>query len=123
MHPATTSRTKRLATTIAAALVLFVTAMPAAAVCCVDKTGMPMASMHASMPCCAEQCTMSSPNTGRDHDVTLTVAPAPPTVTTVVALITSTPATRATTSAPAIEPVANAYAAPPPFLINSQFRI
>lgn len=123
MHPATTSRTKRLTTTIAAALVLFVTAMPAAAVCCLDRTGTPMASMHASMPCCAEQCTMSSPSTGRDHDVTLTTAPAPPTATTVVALVTSTPATHATTSAPAMAHVADAYAAPPPFLINGQFRI
>lgn len=123
MHPATTSRTKRLATTIAAALVLIVTAMPAAAVCCLDKSGTPMASMHASMPCCADQCTMSSPNTGRDHDATLTAAPAPSTATTVGALITSTPATRETMPIPVIEHVADAYAAPPPFLINSQFRI
>ena len=123
MHPATTSRTKRLATMIAIVLVLVVTAVPAAAVCCLDKANHSMATMHASMPCCADTCTMSRPNTGRDHDATLTAAPAPPTATTVGALITPTPATRVTMPIPVIEHVADAYAAPPPFLINSQFRI
>ncbi len=42
---------------VALAVILFVTAMPAAAVCCLGKTSMPMASMHAAMPCCAENCT------------------------------------------------------------------
>lgn len=123
VQPATTSRTKRLATMIAAVLVLIVTAMPAAAVCCLDKAGHSMATMQAAMPCCAEQCTMSNPNTDRDQDVTMTAAPASPVPTAIAAQITATPATHAMTPAPAMERAADSYSAPPPFLINSQFRI
>ena len=123
VHPVTTSGTKRVATMIAAVLVLFVTAMPGATVCCFEKPGIPIAAMHASMPCCTEQCTMSSPNSGREHDATLTPAPAPPVVTATAALIPSTPTANATPPVPAMDQAAHAYAAPPPFLINSQFRI
>lgn len=108
---------------IAAVLVLFASAMPAAAVCCLDKAGHSMATMQAAMPCCAEQCTMSSPNSERDHDATLTAAPTPPTATAVVALIAPTPATHAAMPIPAMDGADDVYAAPPSFLINSQFRI
>jgi hypothetical protein len=123
VNPAATSGIQRLATTIAIVLLLFATGMPAAAVCCLDTSGAAMASVHASMPCCAQQCTMSSnPNTGRDHDATITAAPASAAATTVEA-VTSTPAAHATPPAPAMKRAAESYAAPPPFLINSQFRI
>jgi hypothetical protein len=123
VHPTSTSMTKRLATMIAAVLVLFVTAMPAAAVCCLGKTGGKMAAMHASMPCCAGNCTMSSPSAGRDHDVTLTPAPSAQAASTVAAIITPASPARGTSAVPATERAANEFSSPPPFLINAQFRI
>jgi len=124
VHLATTSPTKRLATLIAAVLVLFVTALPAAAVCCLGKPSGKIASMHASMPCCAEQCTMSSPNSSRDRDVTLTPAPpAPSAAATVGAVVTPTPATAVASAIPANEHTADELSPPPLFLVNSQFRI
>ena len=123
MNIATTSRPKRLATMIAVAFVLFVSAMPAAAACCLDKADTSGARMQAAMPCCAEQCTMSNPNTAPDHDATLTATPAPPEATSPATQVAAAPATPATTPAPVMERTADSYSAPPPFLINSQFRI
>jgi len=124
VHLASTSTTKRLATLIAAVLVLFVTALPAAAVCCLGKPSSKTASMHASMPCCAEQCTMSNPTSSRDHEVTLTQAPpAPSAATAEGAVVTPTPTTAVASAGPANEHAAKEFSAPPPFLANSQFRI
>jgi len=124
VHLAATSPTKRLATLIAAVLVLFVTALPAAAVCCLGKPSGKMASMHASMPCCAEQCTMSNPNSSRDRDVTLTQAPpAPSAAATVGAAVTQAPAATLASASPAKEHTAEELSPPPSFLVNNQFRI
>jgi hypothetical protein len=123
VHLASTSTTKRLATSIAAVLVLFVTALPAAAVCCLGKPGSKMASMHASMPCCAQQCTMSSPSSSRDHDVTLTPAPPAPSAATAVVVVASAPAAAVASAIPANKHGAEEFSPPPPFLANSQFRI
>src|SRR4051812_38552230 len=61
-----------LATSIV--LMLFVAAIPAATICCVDRTACDT-TMQASMPCCAGSCTMTAPNPGHDNDAALTAAP------------------------------------------------
>ena len=64
---------------------------------------------------------MSSPSTARaQQDVTLTRGPAPQTAAAVATLL---PSVRVTAPAQAVEHAAEAYLSPPPFLINSQFRI
>ena len=124
MHSALTSGTKRLATMIAAVLMLFVTAMPAAAVCCLGKKAPAMVSMHASMPCCAGQCTMSKPNSSRDSDVAIAASPSPQ-VTAGASVALALPATAATITivSTATEHTRIEFSAPPPFLAHAQFRI
>jgi hypothetical protein len=124
MHPGTRETTKRLATAIAAVLVLFATAMPAAAVCCFGKPAVRTMSMHASMPCCAGRCTLSNPSGSRDHDATLSPAPPTPSAAVAVAsLVASAPATIGAGAVPANDHMTDGFSAPPPFLVNSQFRI
>jgi hypothetical protein len=116
--------TKRFATAVTVALVLFVTAIvPAAAVCCFGQPAGTMASMQ-SMPCCAETCTMSNPGTSRDNDPAVAATPAPEIAAGpgVAAVFPSTAATITTVSA-ATEQTRNEYSAPPPFLAHAQFRI
>jgi len=109
------SATKRFAA-ITVALVLLVTAIPASAMCCV---GQAKTTAMSSMACCAPSCTMSAPNSARDHDATLIPAPAPQPVTTAPATLIAPISVAATARATVviIEP------SPPPFLINAQFRI
>jgi hypothetical protein len=126
MHRTTTSMTKRLGAAIAAAVVLFVMAMPAAAVCCVG-TGDRTASMQASMPCCNESCTMSSPKGDRDHDVAVAADPSPEVAAGADAgVVVVAPATAGSTVATcslASEHARINFSPPPPFLVHSQFRI
>jgi len=106
------------------ALVLFITALPAATVCCDGKPDNTMAAMNASMPCCVTNCTMSRPGTSRDRDVMLTTAPSPQTAApTVTALMApASPATE-TIAAAANDEASIECSAPPPFLLHQQFRI
>jgi hypothetical protein len=113
--------TKRFATAVTVALVLFVTAtVPAAAVCCLGQPAATMASMQ-SMPCCTETCTMSNAtDSSRDHDVTLTPAPSLQPIASAVTTIVEpahVPAGSTPIAQTVIEP------SPPPFLLNAQFRI
>jgi hypothetical protein len=118
--------TKRLGAAIAAAVVLFVMAMPAAAGCCVG-TGGKTASMQASMPCCNESCTMSSPKGDRDRDVAVTADPSPQIDAGAgVDIVVSDGA--ATHSATVIvltvsEHARTDFSPPAPFLAHAQFRI
>jgi hypothetical protein len=124
MHLASTATTKRLATAIAAVLFLFVTAVPAGAACCLGKPTSTMSTMQMVMACCADPCTMSNPNDSRDHDVTLTPAPpAPSAAAAVAALVTPAAASVVAGAIPANDHIFDGFSAPPPFLINSQFRI
>jgi hypothetical protein len=124
VHFSSTATTKRLATMIAAVLFLFATTVPAAAACCLGKPGRTMSSMQMAMACCPDPCALSNPNDNRDHDVTLTPAPpAASSATAVASLVTHVPATLAAGAIPANDHLADGFSAPPPFLINSQFRI
>ena len=124
MHPGTTATTKRAAAAvIAAVLVLFAAAVPAASACCAGKAPITIAAMHASMACCADQCTMSNPESRRDHDVTLTPAPPAAPAASAVASLVLAPATIAAGAIPVNDHGSQEFSPPPPFLINSQFRI
>jgi hypothetical protein len=115
--------TRRVATTTVVVLVLFVTALPAAGACCLGKPDT-MAAMHASMPCCAANCPMSSPSTGRDHDVALISPASPQTATpTVTALTTPVSPAPVSIAAAANDGASIESTAPPPFLLHRQFRI
>jgi hypothetical protein len=118
--------TKRLGAAIAAAAVLFVMAMPAAAACCLVTPDGAAASMHASMPCCNESCTMSSPTGDREHDVAIAAGPSPEAgAQTGPGVAVAFPATAATitTVSTAAERTRIDFSAPPPFLAHAQFRI
>jgi hypothetical protein len=118
--------TKRLGAAMAAAAVLFVMAIPAAAVCCVgtsDRT----ASMHASMTCCAPSCTMSSPKGDRDGEVAVAADPSPQIdagagTDIVVADRAATHSATAIISTVS-ERARVDFSPPPPFLAHAQFRI
>ncbi len=122
--PRVTSMTQRFAAAVVGVLLVFVTVMPAVGACCVAKPGVRMTAMHASMPCCAEHCTLSRADAARNHDFTAVSAPSPDTVVVVVASI-------AELSSPANASIGNAliahssaeFSPPPPFLLHSQFRI
>jgi|GEM_PF-966913 len=122
MRSAIEPRTKRLVTAVALTVLLFATALPGAAACCLGKPDS-TAAMHASMPCCAETCTMSSANSSHDNDVAL-AAPSPQVATGpgVAVGFTATAATITTVST-ATEHTRNDFSAPPPFLAHAQFRI
>lgn len=123
MYPATSTR-RRFAATLAAVLVLFVTAMPATAVCCLVKSGNQVASMHAAMPCCAETCTMSNPNGSRDSNVAVAALDSPQVgAGPGVAVVFPATAATITTVSTATERTRNDFSAPPPFLAHAQFRI
>jgi hypothetical protein len=121
VHSVRILTTKRFATAVTVALVLFVTAtVPAAAVCCLGQPVSRMTAMQ-SMPCCTETCTMSNATgSSRDHDVTLTPAPSPQAAASAVTTIVEparVPASITPIAQTVIEP------SPPPFLLNAQFRI
>ena len=114
----------KLATAIAVALVLFVTALPAATACCQGNRGINLQLMQASMSCCAESCPKISPSYSRDNHVTVAPSPSPeieaaPVVATAALAIAPPLATAAT----ATERTPDQFSAPPPFLLNAQFRI
>ena len=124
MHSEGRLTTKRLATAVALAIVLFATVLPGAAACCMVKPDSKTAAMRAAMPCCAESCTMSSPSSSRDKDAALTPAQAPQTVaSTALAITPASPTATVATVATPDESAFHDFAAPPPFLVNSQFRI
>ncbi len=114
----------RLATVAVVALLVFVIAMPAVGACCVTKPGNRIAMMHASMPCCAERCTLTSSNGAGNQDFTAISAPSPDTAVVVVATIAEflSPA-NASLSNVLIGQSSAAFSPPPPFLLHSQFRI
>lgn len=116
--------TARWATTVSVALLVFVIAMPAAGACCVAKPGNRMAMMHASMPCCADHCSLTSSNGAGNQDPTAISAPSPDTAVVVVATIAE-PASPANASLARvlIGQSSGAFSPPPPFLLHSQFRI
>lgn len=112
--------TKRLTAMLALALVLFAAALPSAAACCVGMAGA-SSSMHASMPCCGEGCTMSPRSSGgRDRDAALTPPPVPQPAAAVATIVTTQ---APQSSAPATVQPASNYSPPPPFLLHEQFRI
>jgi hypothetical protein len=115
VHQASISATKRFAA-ITVALVVLVTTVPASAMCC---AGQSKTTAMSSMACCTETCTMSAPDSTRDHDATLIPAPAPQPITTaataLIAPINVASTVRAT--------VVITESSPPPFLSNAQFRI
>lgn len=114
----------RLATAAVVALLVFVIAIPAVGACCVAKQGSRNAAMHASMPCCADRCTLTSSNGAGNHDFTAISAPSPDTAVVVVATIAQflSPA-NASLASGLIGALSNAFSPPPPFLLHSQFRI
>lgn len=116
--------TVRFATAVVAALLVFVIAIPAVGVCCVAKPDSRMAAMHASMPCCADRCTLTSSNGAGNHDFTAISAPSPDTAVVVVATIAEflSPA-NASLANVLIGQSSDAFSPPPPFLLHSQFRI
>jgi hypothetical protein len=116
---------KRLTAVVVVALLVFVAAFPAVGACCISKRAGGAATMHASMPCCADSCRLSNPDKNSDsRDVTL--APAPSTGKTVpglaalqaLASVAVAPASDAT-----IDGSPYAFCQPPPFLLHRQFRI
>jgi hypothetical protein len=115
-----TEITKRIATTVALALVLFTAAFPGVAACCVEKPTANMAAMHASMPCCAPGCAISGPKVSRDSVVAVV---SPPPVAAGPALINSIDPVVTTTVTLASERIADEFSSPPPFLAHAQFRI
>jgi hypothetical protein len=121
MHSVGTSMTKRLATVVALAFVFFATALPGAAACCIGKRDSKMSAMHAAMPCCAKSCTMSNATNSRADDAALTPAPSPQPASSVGGASTS--ASIASGAAATTEYTFHEFAAPPPFLVNAQFRI
>lgn len=124
MSPRKTSTSARLATAFLAALLVFVVAVPTVGACCVTKPGIKMAAMHASMPCCAERCVLTTSKAASNHDVTAISAPAPETAVVVVVTLANASATAdASAGHAAIEPSSLAFSLPPPFLLHSQFRI
>lgn len=119
-----TSNMKRFATPVAVALVVFITALPAAAACCVIQPAGGPASMHASMPCCAETCNITTPKTNRDHDVTLSPASSPlqPLQATLAVFPTAVVSSPLAVAGDPQESAAHG-SAPPTFVANHQFRI
>lgn len=124
MIPRVPSMTQRFATAVVVVLLVFVIAMPAVGSCCVAKPGARMAAMHASMPCCAEHCTLSSADAARNHDFTAVSAPSPDAAVAVVATIAelSSPADASTGNALIAHSSAE-FSPPSFFLLHSQFRI
>jgi hypothetical protein len=121
---ASTSITRRFATAAAVALVLFITALPAAAACCLGKPNRKAVSMHALMPCCAGTCNLTTPNTNRDRDISLTSTHSPEQPLQVMAgadALGSKPIKTALDDSS--ERTVDRVAAPPPFLLHGQFRI
>jgi hypothetical protein len=116
--------TTRLATAVVVSLLVFATAVPAVGMCCVAKPGNRMAAMHASMPCCAEHCKLSSPDAAHNRDLTAITAPEGNTASAAVAATAelASPAS-ASIAVPATGQSLDAFSPPPPFLLNSQFRI
>ena len=117
--------TNRLATAVALVLVLFATALPGAAACCVGKPNSKMAAMHVSMPCCAESCTMSNSNDSRDNsNIAIAASPSPQVAAgpSVAVALDATSASVATVST-ATEHTRIEFSPPPPFLAHAQFRI
>ena len=114
----------RLATAAVVALLVFVIAIPAVGACCVAKQGGRTAAMHASMPCCADHCSLTSSNGAGNQDLAAISAPAPDTAVVVVATIAefSSPANASIGNALIGQPSV-AFSPPPPFLLHSQFRI
>lgn len=117
--------TRRCAGAVAVALVFFIGALPVAAACCFGPPTSPAtASMQAAMPCCAGTCTLKAPQTARDHDVTLSGTSSPIVPLQLVADVRTVP--QAPTRAGfgrSNELIAHEFSPPPPFLLNSQFRI
>lgn len=75
--------------------------------------------MHASMPCCNDRCRMTAATQTRDNDASLTPSTSIDR-STVVAAVTIAPVV-APAQIDSIDPVA--YASPPSFLAQHQFRI
>jgi len=107
---------------MAAALVLFVTAFPAAAACCAPMPSSD-AAMHAAMPCCGETCQVTKPATSRAPEIALTSNPSPAAPVAFVMTDAAPAASAPPTRVAAHERVSTELAAPPPFLLHRQFRI
>lgn len=112
--------TRRFATLVVAALVLFAAVAPAsAAVCC--QTRSMMSLMHGTMPCC-NHCKITSAQPSSERDPATVSAPAP--VAPMMAVI----ATVDSQTLPATADIHDSatgvsYSPPPQFLLNEQFRI
>ncbi len=100
---------------------LFVAALPAATICCVDKASCET-TMQASMPCCAGSCTMTNPKTSHENDATLSVAPSLR-IETGPAVVIAAPAINVKVSIVIAANDHQGFSPPPPILLNEQFRI
>jgi hypothetical protein len=113
--------TKYFAGAFAIALVLFVSAVPAAAACCLGKSSATPV-MHASMPCCAGSCRLASSGPTRDNDINVISAPSVAKPSPLVVAIAAAPPVQTLSLDNATEtPIAIATA--PAFLAHHQFRI
>jgi hypothetical protein len=115
------TRTKYFAGAFGVALVLFVTAVPAAGACCLGKP-LVTTAMHASMPCCAGSCRLAAAIPTRDNDINVISAPSVARPSPLIVAIAAVPPLQTESLADATEtPVA--IAAAPAFLAHHQFRI
>ena len=120
MKPACTW-TKYFAGAFSVALVLFITAVPGAAACCLAKPSVTTA-MHASMPCCAGNCRLAAAIPTRDNDINVISAPSVAKPSPLIVAIAAVPPLQTESLDDATEtPVA--IVAAPAFLAHHQFRI
>ena len=103
---------------LAVALVLATAVTPTAA-CCFVKSSSSMSAMHVSMPCCNDRCRMTASTKTHDNDASLTPTTSIDRSTAVAAVTIALIIPSQTTDS--VDPVA--YASPPSFLAQHQFRI
>jgi hypothetical protein len=116
--------TRRWATAVAVALLVFVIAIPSVGACCVANPGSGIAAMHAAMPCCANHCTMADANSARGQDQTAVSTPLPDTAVVVVVSIADLSSPANASAGCALDGQSSTEFSPPaPFLLHSQFRI
>jgi hypothetical protein len=116
-------KSSRFAAALALGLVLFATALPAAAACCVGKPGK-TAAMRSSMPCCNEICRTMTRRAANNHDVAMLPTPSASKQLHVAIEIT---ALVSSAIAPMLQPdserVSVAFSPPSPVVAQHQFRI